>query len=438
MKNFLRQIFSFQSGAAHVHAVVLVHPTPSDIPLIKAILSHGLRPVAIVTSLDDPMTATLQKNEAHCLDVITGNAIEEIIFQLGALHYDYSAVIPGSATSPHLSHVLAAKLGVPQTFVDSKHAHHDQIDIKWALAGKGLRIPQHTICPSIIHAVRFARKFDYPVIIKPRSAAPAYLTFKCTSDEEIQNAVTTIKHSSYKTENTSSLIVAEEHLSGTEYILNIFADGQQVHLTGAWETRTTEQTQGDPLVHDLILRRDIRHPHLEILTEYAIAATKAAGIIRGAAHARITLTATGPVLMELSVGFAHYRTSLMTQIFGNFDPYHADIEVYTRGNTRVPAVSYSQNVRITSHPAAASGIVARIEGIEKIKTLKGYVTHSLTAQAGQIVSETTAAGSAPLTCWFAHESQEAVRLSALIAHNEFRLQLQETAAAVPTQYAARN
>lgn len=413
---------TIKSGATRVKAIVLVNPTPSDIPLIKTILAEGMRPITIVSSSTAPIVATLQKNEARCLDILYGTTVDEIIFQLGALHYDIRAIIPGSGQNTLVSDTLATQMGLPGNPIASAETRTDQIEINWTLAAKGLRVSQFAICPSVIHAIRFARKFEYPILIKPRTGNDSRLQFRCTSDDEVQNAVTQIKNTSYKSENTSSSVVAEECLGGTEYLVNLFSTGTETQVTGTWEIRTTQTPQTQPMIHDLILRRT-GNAHLEILNEYAISATRAIGLRIGASYAKIVMTSTGPVLLEIANGFSSHKTALMTQLFSDFDPYQQTIEIFTRGKaSKIGNVAYTQEVWITSHSSTGQGTVSRIEGIEKIKTLPGYLAHVLTATPGTLISPTLDSTHVPLICWFADTSADQIRLSALLAHKEFRIQ----------------
>lgn len=93
------------------------------------------------------------------------------------------------------AHIMAAARvrearGIPGTSVRTAHLCRDKPAMKEALREAGIPCAQSTGTDDPQEVREFVASIGYPVILKPRDAAGAAGTYKCSTDEELEQAIT--------------------------------------------------------------------------------------------------------------------------------------------------------------------------------------------------------------------------------------------------------
>lgn len=127
------------------------------------------------------------------------------------------------------AHIMAAARvrearGIPGTSVRTAHLCRDKPAMKDALREAGIPCAQSMGTDSADDCREFVRGIGYPVILKPRDAAGAAGTFKCSNDEELEQAI-------IETHLVNGASVAvEEFIEGHEGFFDTLAvNGEIVH-----------------------------------------------------------------------------------------------------------------------------------------------------------------------------------------------------------------
>ena len=127
------------------------------------------------------------------------------------------------------AHIMAAArvreaCGIPGTSVQTAFLCRDKPAMKEALRAGGVSCAQSTGADSPDEVREFARKVDYPLIIKPRDAAGAAGTWRVTNDQELEGAIRE-SHS-----DRGASVAVEEFIEGHEgFFDTISIDGEIVH-----------------------------------------------------------------------------------------------------------------------------------------------------------------------------------------------------------------
>ena len=125
----------------------------------------------------------------------------------------------------------------------------------------------------------------------------------------------------------------EEFLDGPEYVVNLFGDGCDIHVTDIWLYEKISNAFASNLYYTMQLQ-PLYAPELQALRDYAIALSRAVGVVRGPLHAEIKIDRRGPVMIEIAARFGGPPFPRFTKEFCNFDPYPASLEVFSSGTTQ--------------------------------------------------------------------------------------------------------
>lgn len=186
---------------------------------------------------------------------------------------------------------LAEALGLP--FLSSEVARRavDKIEQRKAFAAAGLEIPEWRALESPDDAADTVAAWG-DAIVKPADRAAGAAVCHATSVDEAVAA-----YAAAKRESPTGRVLAERFVEGPEVSVESMAvDGVQSVICATWKTITHGPAfveLGHSLPFDL--GRDERR-----VFRLARTAAQALGLERGACHAEVKLTPTGPVVLEMN------------------------------------------------------------------------------------------------------------------------------------------
>ncbi|MGW0752714.1 ATP-grasp domain-containing protein [Streptomyces sp. NPDC002587] len=212
--------------------------------------------------------------------------------------YDPCCVLPGQETGVPPADRMADRLGLPGNHWATSALRRDKYQMIEALRAAGIRCADQLKSADAEETAAWAGATGYPVVVKPLSSASTDGVFICRGPAEVRTAVTSIlgSHDIFERHNTE--VLAQSHLDGTEYIVDVIrGPGGGRHVCGVWRYEKTDI--GPRRVYDKDILLDPDSAPVAELVAYLDTVLDALGIRFGAAHAEIMMTPDGPALVEV-------------------------------------------------------------------------------------------------------------------------------------------
>lgn len=408
-------------------AIVFVNlSTSRDQDFIDYVRMHypGLHIISLVTNsslLTTEQTSPHKTGKivhASCDVVLQASTLEDAISQLQHSSYEIKAVIPatemGVEAADHIADYFGLHCNTPKTTA----ARRNKSVMKEYAQNAGLRCADYAQCYTAHDIIQFAKKNGYPIVLKTPEGVASVDVFICHDEKTALERLTHILH------NTDSpYILAEEYLDGTEYVVDLFADGQTIHATNIWRYVKTSNSVADNIYRETILE-DITDPTFKPLVTYAKALAKAVGVRVGAAHAEIKICKGEPIMIEIGSRLAGGMMPSLIAQTSNFNPFHHTVEVYLHGQTLLPEViTFHRYTRIIHCSHDQTGIVHEIQGLDSIQMRTSYHSHKQQVHIGDYVTPTEHLWTIPLTVYLMHEKKEQLQHDAAHILNTFALHI---------------
>ncbi|QHP73044.1 ATP-grasp domain-containing protein [Bradyrhizobium sp. LCT2] len=220
-------------------------------------------------------------------------------YHLQALHgRELEFVIAGCETGVELADSLSERLGLPSNGTALSAARRDKARLSCALTSAGVRSIRQVVSDS---AVEFASwkheaKFD-EIVIKPLNSTGTEDVFFCSTDADIQRALSAIVGKTNRVGALNRFALGQEKINGQQYTVNAVSIDGEAFVTEAW-TYDTVPIQGASSVCSLERLLGGSEPIVQELSDYLVRALQALQIVDGPAHAEIIVDRRGPVLVD--------------------------------------------------------------------------------------------------------------------------------------------
>jgi len=255
----------------------------------------------------------------------------------------------------------------------------DKAAMKDALRDAGLPCARHRALVNEDDAWSFVREVGYPVVLKPKEGVGAAITFRCDNDEELKQALASIRPTPQRA------AIAEEFITGDEHSFEVVSiAGEPVwHSLTKYAPPPLDVVRNAWIQWTVLLPREVDAPMWDDVRQAGFAALKALGMGTGISHmewfrrrdgtlaiSEIASRPPGAQIMTLN-SFAHdidmYRAWARLVVYEKFDPpqrEYATGAAFFRGQGR--------------------GRVVRIHGLERAQKDVGHlVVESRLPQIGQ-------------------------------------------------------
>ncbi|BEL02163.1 ATP-grasp domain-containing protein [Actinoplanes sichuanensis] len=217
--------------------------------------------------------------------------------------WDPVAVVAGGEVGVEFADLLGELLGLPNNGTALSVARRDKYVQIETLRAAGLRATRQLLVEDAGQLEGWHAGFGGRIVVKPiRSAAGDGVHF-CATPEESVAAYRKILGSENIFSHRNDAVVAQEYLTGGEYVVDTVSCDGRHQVTDIWKYEKltangiTDLTCGVRLLP--------RHGAVqEALVPYACAVLDALGIRFGAAHLEIKLTPDGPCLVEVGARMA--------------------------------------------------------------------------------------------------------------------------------------
>ncbi|MEI7374814.1 ATP-grasp domain-containing protein [Dickeya chrysanthemi] len=389
-----------------MNAILIVDPLSAGERYILAAKNLGYQVLVLLTraeSLYKNLHASYASPNGYFHEqvekFICVNDIKEAIEKLAPYKNNIKAVIPGSDAGVELADHVASALDLPSNYPDLAMARRDKGMMKDAVSKAGLRVAQYKRVDNLTSGLSFSRQIGYPVVVKTPTGAASFNVFICNSDSDFEIAFLKIIGNYDPFQRKQNDCIIEEFINGTEYVVNLFANGNDIYVTDIWQYRKTKNQYASNLYQDTFTV-ECNDPRYAALKEYAKGVVKATGIKYGPVHGEFFIDAKGPVMVEIGARPAGLGMATIFADTGAFDVFTETVLSYL-GNQEKEIYDGINNhpVWIVSIPNTESGTLLGIEGLDNISNINHYFSHSCSVKIGEYISPTVDLLTLPISIW---------------------------------------
>jgi hypothetical protein len=341
--------------------VVVVDPYSSGNLLAPALREAGISPVAVVSGPAPPAVyaSTYHPEDFDVIFRYEGR-LGELVDHVRGL--DPVAVVPGgehgveladqvaAAVTPHLANV--PRLAAARRHKAAMHAAVAAAGLPWTgLSGRDL-------------------------VLKPPKSSGTDGVTRVPAGRDWRPAFRGLLGRTNRHDLVNDQVIVQEHVSGTEYVVDTFTHDGVHTLTDICRYRKITNDRGIPLYDSVEWMPCDRTAYGELL-DYATAVLDAVGIRFGAAHSEIMVTAAGPRLIETSARLHGAGQPRFCRV-ATGDSQADRIVRYCAGDRDIPAgFALLRKVRVVLLYARATGVVRNADVYDRVRGLASY--HPLSA-----------------------------------------------------------
>lgn len=217
--------------------------------------------------------------------------------------YAPEVVVSGGEMGVELADRLSEAMGLLTNGTKLSPARRDKYVQMETVRAAGLRATRQLLIPGERALADWHREVGGRIVVKPvRSAAGDNVSF-CDTPEQAVAAYRRIIGAENVFSGRNEAAVAQEYLTGGEYVVDTVSRDGQHHVTDIWKYE--KLTANGILDLTCGLRLLPRHGEPQsTLVPYAFDVLDALGVAHGAAHLEIKATPTGPCLVEAGTRIA--------------------------------------------------------------------------------------------------------------------------------------
>lgn len=262
---------------------------------------------------------------------------------------------------------VRAKLGIEGMMPDVANRFRDKSEMKDVLRANGLPCAKHTLAETADHAVAFAAKVGYPVVVKPPAGAGSIATFKADDEASLRDAVA----KSAPRKGDPALI--EEFILGDEYSLEtISIDGEAVwHSLTHYYPNPLDVVRNKWIQWCVVSPREVDDKRYDDIREAGSKALKALGMKTGLSHMEwFRRKKDGTVaISEVAARPPGAQITTLNSRAHDIDFVRAWTEVMIFGKFEKPTRKYA--VGIAFLRGQGSGRIKQVQGLDIVQREMG-------------------------------------------------------------------
>ncbi|MCA1455832.1 ATP-grasp domain-containing protein [Bradyrhizobium sp. BRP22] len=367
---------------------------------------YGIKTVHVLSAAQIPpfyrphFNADLYHEVIRPRECMAGGELVE--YHLEALRgKELEFVAAGCETGVELSDSLSERLGLPSNGTKLSAARRDKSIMSDALTSAGVRSIRQVVSNRAEDFTSWTLQEGFgEIVIKPLNSTGTEDVFFCSTDGDIQRAVSAIVGKTNRAGALNRFALGQEKINGQQYTVNTISIDGETFVTEVW-TYHTVPIQGAGSVCSLERLLDGTDPVVKELSGYLIGALQALEIVNGPAHAEIIVDDNGPVLVDLgarlqgtmsgrarTMALGHNHMTLTAWRYA--DPIGFVEHMRQRGPYRRKA-----HALCVSLISDVSGVVAGYAGLETIRKLPSFADAIAFVPIGQDLVPTTDLASTP-------------------------------------------
>ncbi|XUJ32546.1 ATP-grasp domain-containing protein [Bradyrhizobium japonicum] len=209
-----------------------------------------------------------------------------------------SSLSPAASLEFELADSLSERLGLPSNGTALSAARRDKARLSCALTYAGVRWIRQVVSDNAVEIASWKREANFDeIVIKPLNSTGTEDVFFCTTDADIQRALSAIVGKTNRVGALNRFALGQEKINGQQYTVNAISIHGNAFVTEAW-TYDTVPIERASSVCSLERLLDGSEPIVQELSDYLERALQALQIAEGPAHAEIIVDHRGPVLVD--------------------------------------------------------------------------------------------------------------------------------------------
>ncbi|MYZ08498.1 hypothetical protein GT028_14130 [Streptomyces sp. SID2999] len=265
--------------------------------LVSALRERGAACVHVQSSPEMSAYFTRGFRAEDYETLFDGTAAPDVLAaRLTALGVD--RVVAGTESGVILADTLTHLMGLPGNRHDTLTARRDKREMAAAAAAAGVAVPRGESFTDAMAAMDwYTGNRLVEAVVKPPSSAGTDNVRFCRTRDEVLLACKTVLASEnlYGEPNTAALV--QERVHGVEYYANSVSHDGLHRVAELWRYTKRAGSAGYP-VYDYEEPVPVDSAEAGVLRRFVGEALDALGIVSGAAHTEVMMTARGPVLIE--------------------------------------------------------------------------------------------------------------------------------------------
>jgi biotin carboxylase len=279
--------------------VAVVDPYSGGARLAAAFAARGRESVAVLSSREVPELFRRSFRAGDFADVVV--AADDSAATASALrHRRVGHVIAGSEPGVELADELAERLALPTNGQPLRSARRDKFLMGEALRARGIETAAQVCSADLDELLAWARRRgSWPVMAKPLRSVASDGVAVCAGEAELVAAHGAIVGRRNLLGEINEAMLVEEHLAGTEYVVDSVSAGGEHRVAAFWRYRRPSSGDAD-VFYDTIELLPVAGALQDELWSYATDALDALQISHGPAHMELMYRpGRGPVLVEV-------------------------------------------------------------------------------------------------------------------------------------------
>ncbi len=275
---------------------------------IDDIIDLGYRPLVINTYLDEvdadewaPFFNLVRKgigDKADYFQLPKDYRIEEIVEQLKK--YEIVCTVPGSEIGVRFADILNKALGLRGNDPETTYLRCTKAGMCEALRKAGIRHIESEVVNSEEQIKKFWNNNKLTKAVLKFSENSGTFGLKiCNSLEDSIEHYHHMRAMFAGTEASDCVILIQEYIGGTEYIVNCLSIDGKHKITDIWRYEKILQPDG-VLVYDTMILVDRLVPGMQDILQYTYKVLDAVDMKNGFSHNEIKVDEKGPVLIEVN------------------------------------------------------------------------------------------------------------------------------------------
>ena len=373
---------------------------------------YGIDCVHIQTTKDIPQFFQASFHPNNFIDnIIHEGDVEKTLLKLSK--YNIAFVIPGCDLGVELADILSEKLGLPSNATEYSRARRDKFEMGEAVRDFGVRAVNQIKSANLEEILLWVKQLGkWPVVLKPVSSVCTDNVIFCDREDDLFAAFERIIGDINVCGITNNEVLAQEFLSGTEYIVNTVSLEGEHYISDIWQYRKRDMP-GYSKIYDTLEAKPFNGKVQKELGNYIKQVLDALRIQYGACHSEVMITNNGPVLIEAN---ARLMGVIIPEVVSRaMQSNHVELTVKSYvepDNFKLiinKPLSLQKNLLIVMLISEVEGKIQSISQIDKIKTLPSFCDMHLSIKKDELIKKTIDLSSSPGYIFLVHENPEVIQ-----------------------------
>jgi len=343
------------------------------------------------------------------LDETIGN-IEKLAYQFNA---ELCEILPGAEPGVLLADQLSQHFNLHSNGTKKSLARRNKFAMAQELDAAGIAIPDYCCAHNLKDALVFARKKQWPIVLKPLDSAGTDGVYFCQSENNLSDSFYSMigKKNNMGIDNHSAFL--QTFLYGKEYMVNTVSHSGYHYISDIWLAEKII-LPGQANIYDKSLLVDSKNPEFSILQSYVFSVLNALDIKFGPAHAEVIMTPKGPMLVEIGARVSggvdpefHHTCLEQDQISITLESYLRPKEFLKKIGNRYRIKKAAMRIHLSSQK---SGKIISFDFPRYLERIPSLVNYHLKISLGDILTRTFDLSSSPGVIHIAGENEDALHV----------------------------